>query len=242
MKHLPRYAAGTALLLALTACQSDSGAPDASMELKIYAVPGKHTTQIVNALNNSLASEKAHAAVALQGKVLVYAPRQAQASIGKAIEEMAESTPDKTVDPLYRANFWTIDAQPGAGSDDPALAPLADTLKALHAAMGPQHFSLVEAVSEQSSGFGSIMTASGHTYQYDYQSRDNAKEQGIYLTLNYESHSSQASGIGALHAGLTVKPGQYVVLAQAPNAAWATGTPGATRLLVARMDAVDPAN
>ena len=241
MKRSLRLVAGPTLLLALAACHSSTGnsTQDTPMELKAYSVPNQQTADLVKALNQSLSEQKAHASTAMPGKILVYAPRDTQESIGTVIDELSKSAPAKPVETPLQVHFWMIEAEPGAGNDDPALLPLSDTLKALRASLGPQHFNLVESVSGQSSGSGALIIGNGHVYEFNGHVNDS----GIHLDLNYQDQVSHGLGIQSLRVELTVQTGQYAVLGQAQAAGNGAGAaPQAARFLIARVDALKPTN
>lgn len=241
MKRSLRLAASSTLLLALAACQGSGGsnAQDIPMELKAYSVPNEQTADLVKALNQSLSEQKARASTAMPGKILVYAPRDTQGSIGTVIDELSKSAPARPTEAPLQLHFWMIEAQPGLGNDDPALVPLSDTLKALRVSLGPQHFSLVESVSGQSSGSGTLMIGNAHVYQF----KGHVGDGGIHLDLGYQDQTSHGLGIQSLQVELTVQPGQYVVLAQAqPAGMGPVVAPQASRFLIARVDTLKSSN
>jgi hypothetical protein len=244
MKILSKTVISAAVLMTLVGCRN-SPAQNSPMELRVYSVPAARTADLARALNDSLSTLKAHASVAMPGKVLVYAPHDTQTSIGTAIDDLAKSTPASPAgQPPLSVSFWMIDAKPGAGEDDPALAPMRSLLDALRVAMGPHHFSLMESVSGVSSDAISLIRTTGH----DFQFRTIQNNEGIRLVVNYSNYDSSPKNqadIGSMQTEMTAQLGQYEVLArtmaETPNNAQPTEASSPTlRLLVARVDATDP--
>ncbi len=245
MKVTSRIIASAALLTTLAGCGKNA-TQNSSMELKVYSVPAAQTADLANALNESLSALKARASVAMQGKVLVYAPGDAQTSIGAAIDDLAKSTPvSPAVQPPLRVSFWMINAQPGSGTDDAALAPMSSMLDALRVAMGPHHFNLMESVSGVSSGsMSSIATGSGHDFRFKTERTD----QGVRFFIFYGNESSSMADkaeLRSLDVQVIAQLGQYQVLASTMAAA-SDGTktsadaPATLRLLVARVETASP--
>ncbi|BFI94889.1 MAG: hypothetical protein RSP_03990 [Rhodanobacter sp.] len=251
MKHAFRLVAGTALLVlgtTLGGCHTSdsSGQAAQAMELKMYHVPVAQSEELRNALTQAMAS-KASVSQAAPGQLLVYAPRDAQASIGEAIEALGKAVPKQAPAMQVGVHFWVIDGQPGAGADDPALKNLAGSLASLQQSMGPLHFHLDQAATlvGVSGQTGNLITADGpHLRDFDFRvgavNGDTAR-----LQLGYQDSSNR--GLGKLNTEVDATFGQYLVLAMAPGAC-PTGSSGvmptnttcqdkpALRLLVVRVD------
>jgi hypothetical protein len=233
MKHLFRMLAGTLLGLVLVACHGpqDQARTDPRMELKVYDVPPQRTNDLRNALSATVASKSIHATIAAPGKLLVYAPRHAQASIGSVIAELARAPADDTAPAGLQVHFWIVDALPGAGADDPALDPLAATLETLRKSRGPLHFTLDEAVTAAATLDREGFIDTGKKRLFQFTARPGQAD-AVNLSVKYSDDGSR--GIRQLNTTVAMTPAQYVVLAQAPDGA-ASGH-GTMRLLVVRVD------
>lgn len=252
MKQLPRLLAATSLLLTLTACHAPAGGHAAQaaapMELKIYEVPAAQTEKLAGALGNALGGN-ASITMPAPGKLLVYAPHDAQASIGHAIASLGEKATTAEATGQVDLHFWIVDGLAGTGDDDAALRPLAPSLDTVRKTMGRLHFQLVQAMSAMNLSInhdGGITTALTNGYPRTANFHiDSADGRTIDLSLNYEDRGE--SGLAKLRTQVDVPSGQYVVLAQAPGAC-APALPGGTappcaekpalRLLVLRADYV----
>lgn len=252
MKQLLRLVVAASLLLTLGACHAPAGGhaaqASAPMELKIYDVPAAQTGKLAAALGIVLGG-RASITTPAPGKLLVYAPHDAQASIGHAIDSLGAKAASAEVTGQVDLHFWIVDGLPGAGDDDPALKPLMPSLDTVRKNMGPLHFSLVQTMAAMNlsiSHDGGITTAVEKGYPRTANFHiDSADGKTIALSLDYEDRGE--SGLGKLRTQIAVPSGQYVVLAQAPGAC-APALPGETappcaekpalRLLVLRADHV----
>ncbi len=253
MKHAFRLIVATSLLVVLAACSAsgndhgDSGA--AAMTLKIYAVPPAQTEQLRQSLGNAL-GKTANVTVPAPGKLLIYAPAGAQASISAAISNLGESGTAEAAPAQVDLHFWVVDAQTGTGVDDPALKPLASALDAVRKNMGPLHFKLDQAVAAITSvgHDGSLKTAAEGGYPRGFGFEVNtAHDNTINLQLSYADDGF--SGLAQFETRIDVQSGHYVVLAQAPGACPAA-LPGKAappcpekavlRLLIVRADRLNP--
>jgi hypothetical protein len=251
MKHAFRLVAGTTLL-ALGAALGGCHAPDPSgkaaepMELKMYSVPAAQSENLRNALTLAMAN-KASVSQSGPGLLLVYAPRDAQASIGTAIKALGEATPKQAPPVQVSVHFWVVDGEPGAGEDDPALKDLAGSLASLRQTMGPLHFHLDQAATSVGISNASVdLTTADGPYQRAFDFRVGAVDGNTArLQLGYQDAGNR--GLGKLHTEIDATFGQYLVLASAPGAC-RTGPNGdvpnsttcpdkpALRLLVVRAD------
>lgn len=249
MKHTFQFIAGATLLLALAACRAPAdnhaGQAAAPMELKIYAVPPDQTTPLAGSLGNALGNA-ANITVPAPGKLLVYAPRDAQSSIGDAISSLGKSATSEPAAVQVDLHIWIVDALAGPGSDDVALKPLAASLESVSKSIGPLHFQLDQAVSAMTSvgPEGSIKTATDGGYPRSFGFKIKAIHGNtIQLSLSYDDNGQ--SGLSQLETQIGISSGQYVVLAQGPGAC-AGALPGkvappcpqkpAQRLLIVRVD------
>lgn len=253
MKHIVRLIAVAALLLVVAACHAPAAdrATQASepMELKIYAVPPEQTMSLTGSLGNAL-GKTANITSPAPGKLLVYAPRDAQSSIADAIASLGKSAASEPAAAQIDLHFWIVDAQAGPGSDDVALKPLAAALDSVRKSMGPLHFQLDQAAAARTSvgPAGSIKTATNGGYPRSFHFKVSATHGNtVQLSLGYGDHG--ATGLDELDTQLGVMSGKYVVLAQAPGAC-AVALPGKVappcpqkpmlRLLIVRADILPP--
>ncbi len=252
MGHTLRLIAGAALLLLLAACHAPSdGATSASpapMELKIYAVPAGQAARLSEALNKAF-GKNASVTTPSPDQLLIYAPKAAQASIGAAITELGKPAA-ATTPAQVNLRFWVVDADTGAGTDDPALKPLSAALDGVRQNMGPLHFRLDQAVAAVgSSGHdGSIVTATDDGYPRNFDFHINGVTgNSLNLWLGYEDHGN--AGLAMIKTQLDIDAGHYTVLAQAPGACppallGKTASPcpqkPALRLLIVRADPLPP--
>lgn len=241
-----------AVLFALAGCRAPTGerAPDqagAPMEMKIYDVPSAQTSKLESALGVALGQ---HASVTgpAPGKLLVYAPRDAQASIATALADLAKSPAAPAVATQVNLRFWVVDARAGAGPDDPALKPLAATLDSLRREMGPLHFQLDQAVASlaASNHSGMVMTPTSRGAQRIFGFRIGPVENNsVELSLDYQNNGPDQQ---EFKTEIGARFGEYLVLAQAPGTCPPSMTvPPATtcpdkpalRLLIVRVDRID---
>lgn len=254
MKRIRRLIASASLLLALTACHGPGdGQPKQAatpMELKIYAVPVQQTGKLAEALGNAMVG-KATVTTPVPGKLLVYASHDAQASIATAIASLAQPAASNSSAPQVDLHFWIVDGESGAGNDDPALKSLSAALEKVRQSMGPMHFQLDQEVAARSASGGhldSIVAATdgGYPRSFDF-SINGMHEDTLDLWLVYEDHGER--GLAKFKSQITLRSGQYVVLAQGPGAC-APALPGkvappcpvkpALRLLIVRADILPP--
>jgi hypothetical protein len=238
MRHLFRILFGSLLGLALVAChgpqdqaRANQARSNARMELKIYEVPPQRTNDLRNALNATISSKSIRVTTAAPGKLMVYAPRGTQESIDTVIAELVKAAPDDVVPATLQVHFWIVDAVPGAGNDDPALAPLAGTLETLRKSHGPLHFTLKESISAAATLDRETLVDTGKERFFQFTAR--AGQAGA-INLSAKYVDNRSLGIRSINTTVAMKPAQYVVLVQAPDGA--VPSPGTMRLLVVRVD------
>lgn len=267
MKPVLRVVVGVLLGLALAGCHApaDQGKEAPAFQLKLYEVPVAQSRSIAghlqSVLENSdyLAGLKSHTEMTVSqpfpGAVLVLAPEALQPSIGSAIKAMAQASANgahrapQSV-PL-RVQFWVVQAEAGAGNDTPSLRPLAATLKQIGGSLGPSHFVLEDTASalvdapdhpDASAGFGNMTTSRGHTFQFDATAIADA-DAGIALDVSFTTAGggAGASTIPKLKTTITLRSGEYVVLAEAPPAADSSTNRSETlmSMIVVRVDRLD---
>lgn len=255
------------LAFALAACHAPNAGADkvSTMQLKLYRVPADQSKAIAKDLGAVLESSefqlgtKAHTEMRVTqpfpGTVMVLAPAALQSSIASAIDEMAKSAGKQQAGgapenvPL-RVQFWVVQAKAGAGDDEAALQPLQDTLKQMRGSLGPSHFVLEDTASALvdapdhsgiAGGNGNIVTARAHQFGFHAAAVSDGK---VGLEVNYMDAAKDVAdrSIPVLHTTITIDPGNYVVLAEAPPATGNAGKPDTTlmNLLVVRVDRIKP--
>jgi hypothetical protein len=251
MKHVARLAT-LALLPILVACHSrDADHASSATTLKMYEVPPAQTSALSHALTLAL-SKDASVATAGPGKLLVYAPADAQASIESAIAALRDSAPAHAIPAQVELHAWIISAEPGDTPDDPALKELGPSLAALRQTMGPTSFHLGQAISAAGSENHHSMLAlesQGSFQQFDFAVGTIQNDAlGLDLTYNVtgSTHISAGPELTGLQAHLDTRLGQYTLLAKVPDNSCSTA-PAATptpcekgwRLLVIRADRIE---
>jgi hypothetical protein len=254
------------LAFALGACNAPVGDVDgtSAMQLKLYRVPADQSKTIAKDLGAVLESSefqlgtKAHTEMRVTqpfpGTVMVLAPAPLQSSIASAIDEMSKTSgkqvanaPDSV--PL-RVQFWTVQANAGAGDDTAALSDLQPTLKRIRDSLGPSHFVLEDTASvlvdapnhfDPTQGNGKLSSARGHNFVFRALAMAGGK---ISLDVNYANATRYAAdhSIPELNTTVTVDPNTYVVLAEAAPPLSTTAAPNPTlmNLLVVRVDRIAP--
>ena len=241
MKRLPIFLLILLLAACLDACRSPAAANAGAqpMELKLYTVPPAQTGGILGALQRSL-HDHGQASSPAPGKLLVYAPGSNQASIADAIEALSHVDAGDNTPARLQVNFWVVQAVSGAGTDSAQLKPLAAALHTLRESLGAVHFVLQGTAASVASPDGSnngIETSDGRSFGFSARM---AERHRIALSLQY--HDRNPDGIRQLDTQTSLSPGEYVVLASAPQtpatAQPATADPnaGGLQLLVARVD------
>jgi hypothetical protein len=239
-----------ALLPVLAACHSsDRGHASSPMALKIYEVPPAQTSILSSALGKAL-SQNASVSTAGPGKLLVYAPADAQASIESAIASLRDSTSAKAVPTQVELHAWIIHAESGDVPDDPALKELAPSLAALRQTMGPVSFHLDQAISTAGSENHTSslnLSSPGNMQQFQF-AVGTIQGDALSMDLSYSvPTSTPVSGTELLgvQTHLDTRLGQYTLLAKTPGncPSASPGTPTTCeknwRLLVVRADRAD---
>jgi hypothetical protein len=213
---LYRWTAAVVFVL-LAGCQaaSDHGSSTApEMSLKIYQVPAAQTDRLRTALAGVFGDSTSRISVAAPGKLLIYAPRSAQASIGDALSSL-EKAPSQVDDIPLEAHFWVIDARQGQGPDDAQLKPLEPALTALRQTLGPMQFRLDQAVTN-TLGYGGPTRMTGSDGKtFSLRARPLRKD-AVDLQVEYQDAANRGSGIHELSTRIDARLGQTIVLGQAP--------------------------
>lgn len=261
------------LMLGLSACHGPSSAQadtgNDNRVLKIYSVPPEGASDLASGLQAAL-GKQANVSLPSEGKLLIYAPRDAQASIEKAIATLESATTSAPPAVSLTLHVWIVDSEPGNGTDAPALKALEPTFDTLRKTAGPMHFQLAQsAAAMASSGKDptrslmellaakreiSTLTLSNGIYTQNVEfSFAHVSRDGVNLWLDYDDHG--ASGLKKIKTRIEAPFGQYIVLAQAPGICpplvdrnLTNGTARTTtctdkpalRLLVVRVDRTDP--
>lgn len=271
MKPLFRILGGALLAMVLAGCHAPTGGEStaSNFQLKLYRVPVEQSKAVSGSLEKVLESSGYLVGTKTQtemsvtqpfpGAILVLAPAALQPSIGSAIGELskvpvAKSPADiRAAGPksaLIRVRFWMVQAKGGAGDDAESLHPLEPTLKQIRSSLGPSHFvqedvasALVDAPDQPdgSIGNGLLVTSRGHSFRFRAMTTADA---GVKLRVDYSDTTAAAARqtFPALKTTITLRQGEYAILAEAPPSTKPANTPDATlmNLLVVRVDRVAP--
>lgn len=273
MKLTLRLLGAVALALMLAGCQglTDNSNQIPDFQLKLYHVPVAQSESIATHLRSALVNSgylsgvKSHTEMQVTqpfpGSILVLAPKSIQPSIGEAIAEMnkaikaapkPKSTATTAKTATLHAHFWIVNAMAGAGTNDPVLKPLGQTLAQVSSQLGPSHFQLDGSASAVATlGHHSVINTGSDHFGFTAQPSQSGS---ISLHVQYSATPTVKStvardlgrasgGISKLDATVSTQPGQYVILAQAPiRTATDSDDDGKTapqpimRLLVMRVD------
>lgn len=253
MNHPLRFLAGALLALSLVACHQPASAPQGKAaqprQLKLYSVPPQQSSVLLHALRHTSLGKGSNVTQPFPGKLLVSAPQAEQASIGKAIAALSKAANTDFQPERLHVHFWLVEAHPGSGEEPAVLKPLSTTLNTLQKSLGRSHFSLQDsamATVTPGSGYSSITTGQMHDFMFLLAP---AGAHDVTLQLSYKDHTGP--GFRKLDTSATLKLGQYMVLAQAPNgkprkvslpglpgnpAGTEVHTPTVMRLLIVRVD------
>lgn len=264
MKSVIRTLVLTLLAVIVTGCHtpSNDSSQASAYQLKSYAVPVSQSKAIAQNLDAILASPgfqvgtKTHsemrATQPFPGVVLVLAPASVQPSIASAIadlnkasNEQAKSAPESV---SLRVHFWLVQAKAGNGADSTVLKPLDATLARIRSSLGSSHFVLadgaalsVEAPSHRdpTAGNGMLITSRGNKFVFRAVA-PNTKD--VSLNVQLFTRGGSDSTLPELNTTVAMRPGEYVVLAQAPSTEAAARAKDTTlmNLLVARVDTTAP--
>jgi hypothetical protein len=271
MKSAFRILGGALLAVVLAGCHaptsSEGTAPN--FQLKLYRVPVEQSKAVSESLKKVLESSGYLVGMKTQtemsvtqpfpGAILVLAPAALQPSIGSAIGELSKVPVAKSPPKIQaaapksaqlRVRFWMVQAKSGAGGDTESLHPLEPALKQVRSSLGPSHFvqedvasALVDAPDQpdESLGNGLLVTSRGHSFRFHAMTTADA---GVKLRVDYSDMTAAAASqtFPQLKTTITLRQGEYAILAEAPPSTKPANTPDATlmNLLVVRVDRVAP--
>ena len=226
-----------ALLLLLAGCQRDTEGPE-PMELRQYAVPPAKTQAIANALTMVMSgdahrSSLGQASAEIPGQVVVLATARMHASIKQTIETLAGADGEAAPSSSVRVDYWLVDAIPGAGSDDPKLGDVRQSIDALRPSLGESHFVLVEKLSLLSDNRGSnsvVQPSEGLRVTQRLEPVPGGVHARLGLTRHERSSDGKRSSPTSLSVNAVLTFGQTLLLAQQSPAA----APETQRLVLVR--------
>lgn len=241
---------------------ADSGTADApKLEMRVYDVPPEQTEMLSRTLSSVFAGDGKTALGKVSspapGRLVVLAPANLHGSIEASLRALTKDQPPKeapakVAGPL-RLSFWSVDAVPENGADDPALAGLAPALEEARKQLGIVHFELRDHVTGVSSlgqsvqrnwtGTGPAGTApprqlgytirpDGGAWSVNLDYRDSI---AVVRTRNGIADASFAE-TGA-QTTTAIAPGQTLVVTQNPVPD-SDGAATITRLYLVRVDVV----
>jgi hypothetical protein len=261
------------LVLALgTLCGCEGGHGDGGaqkLEVRVYQVPPDSTNALMQTLNKVFETGDKTALGKVSspspGQLVVLAPASLQGSVEASLRALTKDQPapptsalataSKSDAPL-RLSFWSVDAVPMSGDDDPTLTTLAAPLDEVRKQLGAVHFELRDQVSAVSSPGQSVdrswlgatgAVGSPQVKQLRYTLKKNAAD--LSLTINFGDQIPVPTGGGApphyLSTGTdtttTIRLGQTLVVTQSPipdNESPGGAANSLTRLYLVRVDEV----
>lgn len=247
---------------------ADSGATGAQkLEMRVYNVPPEQTETLSRTLNNVFAGNNEKTPLGkvsspAPGQLVVLAPANLHGSIEASLRTLTKEqtaakqnpAPSKIDGPM-RLSFWSVDAVPENGEDDPALTALTPALEEARKQLGIVHFELRDHVSGVSSldlpverswrGVGNGPEAAAPVRNLSYTLKSGAP--GLMLNLNFQEQVpivQRVNGVSSVNYVATgansttsILPGQTLVITQNPVPD-GDGTATITRLYLVRVDAV----
>lgn len=237
----------------LGACAKPEGGDAAKMEMRVYAVPAEQTQALMGAIGGVLgapADKTSFGKVSspAPGQLVVLAPASLQGSIESTLRDLTKGEPaipksSPKDEPPLRLSFWSVDAIPGNGADDPALAALAPALEEAHKQMGAVHFVLHDQASSVSMLDRKVSRSWPGRAANLYSRLEytiGKGPQGFLLALTF-SDQNLSNGLNTGNETTTsIRSGQTLVLAQIPLSDDKSGDKpqAATRLYIVRVDPV----
>ena len=157
-------------LFALGGCDGNHGdAAAQKMEVRVYQVPPDSTNALMQTLNkvfeNGDKASLGKVSSPSPGQLVVLAPASLQGSVEASLRALAKDQPiiaaasSSAPDAPLRLSFWSVDAVPEAGDDDPTLTELAPALAEVRKQLGAVHFELRDEASGVA-GLGKTSTRS----------------------------------------------------------------------------------
>lgn len=262
MRHRWLIALCAAALLG--ACAKPEGGDAAKMEMRVYTVPAERTKTLVDAIGGVLGSfsdkgSLGKVSTPAPGQLVVLAPASLQGSIESTLRDLtkADSTESKlqakNESPL-RLSFWSVDAVPGNGADDAALAALAPALDEVRKQIGAVHFVLHDRMSGVSNLDNTVSRTwfSGNAedtnqpvqLKYTLRQTDGRLSLGMDLfdqipvTMHYNDVARTQYQSIATQSTAAITLGQTLVLTQTPLPGNTEGKSATTRLYIVRVDEV----
>jgi hypothetical protein len=252
----------------LAGCGGDAGPANApKLEMRVYDVPPDQTETLSRTLNSVFASDEktalGKASSPAPGRLVVLAPASLHGSIEASLRALAkeqavrENPAPAKVDGPLRLSFWSVDAVPENGADDPALVALMPALDEARKQMGIVHFELRDHVSGVSSlgenverswtGSGTQRAAAAPIRQLTYMLKSGSPN--LMLNLDFKEQVPVVQTMNGItnvnyvatgaNTTTAVLPGQTLVVTQNPVPdSDGTASVPVTRLYLVRVDAV----
>lgn len=124
------------------------------VSLRTYSVPAGQRPAAYDALRALLTAGDKIGSVRMgpSGTLMVLTTGAIHEGVASFVAELQKAPPAAAPEAKnVVGRYWFVEGRLGEGEDDPALAPIAQTLKAIEQRQGPMIFSLVEQVQVRSS-------------------------------------------------------------------------------------------
>lgn len=212
MRMLKLWGVALAATLVLAACGRDDGIADEDTRtLEVYEVPASQLMPVQQALTRVLRADDTGAVSDSDGRLLVLAPPGTQASIARAIENLAQplAEAERALDTPIRLRFWLLAGTTEPAPDDPRVEPLRPALEAASQGLGLQAYRLhgfTEVLTAPTQGFNSA------TDNFVVDGGTQLSDAGVTLDIDMQMKQDNEDWNARIQTQALVRPGQFLVL------------------------------
>lgn len=213
MRMLKLWGVALAATLVLAACGRDDGiaADEDTRTLEVYEVPASQLMPVQQALTRVLRADDTGAVSDSDGRLLVLAPPGTQASIARAIENLAQplAEAERALDTPIRLRFWLLAGTTEPAPDDPRVEPLRPALEAASQGLGLQAYRLhgfTEVLTAPTQGFNSA------TDNFVVDGGTQLSDAGVTLDIDMQMKQDNEDWNARIQTQALVRPGQFLVL------------------------------